>query len=82
MGNRTCGPDNAQGVVPGWYGDDDCWPGAIWCPDIAGPYDPAIVHPGMLKPHTWTDEQTDIGPSYLASGIDAWDAGSYVGGYN
>ena len=23
MGNRVCGPDNAEGVEPGFYGDPD-----------------------------------------------------------
>lgn len=66
MGNHVCMPDNEQGTEPGWYGDMDCWPGAIYCPDIDGPYDPAKVHPGMFKPHTFDDDGNDLGPSYMA----------------
>lgn len=40
MGNRVCGPDNAQGVIAGQYGPDALiipWPAATvpeWCGDI------------------------------------------------
>ena len=72
MGNLTCGegavlPDGSTALA-GWYGDPDCWPGAIWCPDTDGPYDPAVVHPGMVKAHTWVDagdQVVDLGPSWL-----------------
>jgi hypothetical protein len=74
-GPQTCLPGNPQHTAPGWYGDPDCWPGAIYCPDIAGPYNPAQIHPGMLKPHTWiggdsgpnwyTGPPVDLGPTIL-----------------
>lgn len=31
-GPRVCPPGNPQGEPPGWYGNDNCWPGAIYCP--------------------------------------------------
>lgn len=68
-GNRICGPGNPQGVLPGWYGDVDCWPGAVWCPDIDAPYSPARVHPGAPKLHTWIGDDSgpavDLGPSVM-----------------
>lgn len=64
MGNHICGPGNDQGVKPGWYGDMDCWPGAVYCPDIDGPYDATKVHPGMWKMHTFDDDGNDLGPGW------------------
>jgi hypothetical protein len=30
---RICGVGNPHNFAPGWYGDDSCWPGAIYCAD-------------------------------------------------
>lgn len=74
--SHVCTPGNAQKALPGWYGDVDCWPGAIWCPDIDAPYSDARVHPGAPKLHTWDCVQNgeehgeacddvDNGPSFM-----------------
>jgi hypothetical protein len=45
MGNLVCGPDNAQGVLPGDYSNPNCWPGAIYCPPAGTPVDEAAGEP-------------------------------------
>jgi hypothetical protein len=45
-GNRICGvgavlPDGAL-AVPGSYADDNCWPGAVFCPGPGTPVDETV----------------------------------------
>jgi hypothetical protein len=44
-GPRICLPVNPQGDPPGWYGNDDCWPGAIYCPPPDSPPDDTVIDP-------------------------------------
>jgi hypothetical protein len=42
-GARVCLPGNADGFTPGWYGDDNCWPGAVYCPPSDSPPDTTVT---------------------------------------
>jgi hypothetical protein len=33
-GARVCTAGNPQGFLPGDYSNDNCWPGAIYCPPL------------------------------------------------
>ena len=64
MGNLVCGPDNAQGVMPGDYSNPNCWPGAIYCPPAGTPVDEAAGEPIVLL-----TMMTQLNPRNLAAAV-------------
>src|SRR5271166_645717 len=48
-GPRICPPGNTQSAIPGWYGNDNCWPGAVYCPPADSPPD-LTVRDGSYTP--------------------------------
>lgn len=83
QGNHICGPDNSNGVPPGCYvplseaerlglaiSDRDADDGGV------------LFAPWPCKAWSPEDGYHHQDDTTLASGVNAWDDGSYVGGFN